>query len=302
MKPKLSSYKALVLLAFVLCVSAIMVSAQNTFIEFKGTVVDNDSQKPLESVNLTVEHTNISTITNAEGNFSLKVPEVNKENKVVLSLLGYQSYEISLTELSKENVKIRLNETPVLLPQIKVTGFKTAAALVQKVFENKIMNNLDQPVLMTAFYRETIKKRNKNVSLTEAVVDLYKQSYLNNSRDVMRLHKARKSTDYKLLDTLAFKLQGGPFSTLYLDIMKYPEYLFTNETITDYDYSFDPSTTVNDKLVYVVNFRKKPDGNPLSYYGKLYVEAESIALTSATYALNIEDKKAASEFFCKKKT
>ena len=119
-------------------------------------------------------------------------------------------------------------------------------------------------VLMTSFYRETIKKRNKNVSLTEAVVDLYKQSYFNGSRDVMKLNKARKSTDYKRLDTLAFKLQGGPFSTLYLDIMKYPEYLFSDETLDDYKYSFDSPTTINNKLVYVVNFIKIPDEEPLN--------------------------------------
>ncbi len=301
MKPILNSNKGSVLLAFVLCFSIFTLWAQNSFTEYKGAVIDNDSQKPLESVNLTVKNTNISTITNADGNFSLKVPEASKENKVVLSLLGYQTHEVSLNELSKENVKIRLSQTVVELAQIKVTGYKTAEALVRKVFDNKAKNNLDQPVLMTAFYRETIKKRNRNVSLTEAVVDLYKQSYSNKSRDVMKLHKARKSTDYKLLDTLAFKLQGGPFSTLYLDIMKYPEYIFTENDISNYTYTFDKSTTVNDKLVYVISFRKKPDGNPLSYYGKLYVDANSLALTSAAYALNITDQKAASEFFVKKK-
>jgi hypothetical protein len=117
----------------------------------------------------------------------------------------------------------------------------------------------------------------------------------------MKLNKARKSTDYKLLDTLAFKLQGGPFSTLYLDVMKYPEYIFNNETIDDYTYTFDQPTTVNDKLVYVVNFKRKPDDNPLYYYGKLYIDANALALTSATYALNIEDRKKAADFFVRKK-
>ena len=301
MKSIINISKGPVLLAFVLCFSTLTLCAQNTFTEYKGIVIDSDSQKPLEAVNLTVKNTNISTITNAEGEFVLKVPESSQGTMVVLSLLGYQIKEMSLNDLSKEDAKIALSQKIVELPQVKVTGFKNAEALVKKVFENKAKNNLDQPVLMTAFYRETIKKRNRNVSLTEAVVDLYKQSYQNKSKDVMKLHKARKSTDYRLLDTLAFKLQGGPFSTLYLDIMKYPEYIFNNETIDDYTYTFDQPTTVNDKLVYVVNFIKKPNDNPLHYYGKLYVDANSLALTSATYALNIEDRKSASEFFVKKK-
>jgi hypothetical protein len=154
---------------------------------------------------------------------------------------------------------------------------------------------------MTTFYRETIKKRNRNVSLTEAIVDLYKQSYSSNSRDVMKLNKARKSTDYKRLDTLAFKLQGGPFSTLYLDIMKYPEYIFDEETIEDYKYTFDQPTTINNKPVYVVNFVKKSGDNSLSYSGKFYVDAKSYALAGANYTLNVEDRKRASEVFVKKK-
>jgi hypothetical protein len=301
MKPITGTIKCSILLVFVLCFSAFALFAQNTFTEFKGIVIDSDSQKPLESVNLTIKNTNISTITNTEGEFVLKVPESSQFTLVVLSLLGYQTKEVNLNELSKENIKITLNEKIVELPQVNVIGFKNAEALVKKVFENKEKNNLDQPVLMTAFYRETIKKRNRNVSLTEAVVDLYKQSYLNKSRDVMKLNKARKSTDYKLLDTLAFKLQGGPFSTLYLDVMKYPEYIFNNETIDDYTYTFDQPTTVNDKLVYVVNFKRKPDDNPLYYYGKLYIDANALALTSATYALNIEDRKKAADFFVRKK-
>lgn len=301
MKSILIINKTQVLMSFVLCFTAFTLSAQNTFTEYKGIVVDSDSQNPLKSVNITVKNSNISTITNTEGEFVLKVPESSQSNMVVLSLLGYQIKEIGLNELSMENVIITMSLKAIELGQVNVTEFKSAEALVVKMFDNKSKNYLDQPVLMTAFYRETIKKRNKNVSLTEAVVDLYKQSYQNGSRDMMKLHKARKSTDYKALDTLAFKLQGGPFSTLYLDIMKYPEFIFSNASIPDYNYAFEQPTTVNNKLVYVVNFIKKPSDDPLGFYGKLYIDANSLALTRATYALNIEDKESASDFFVKKK-
>lgn len=301
MKPKIGLNKSSILLSFVIFFSILTLSAQNTFTEYKGIVIDSDSQNPLESVNITVKNSNISTFTNTEGEFVLKVPESNQGTMIVLSLLGYEVKEISLNVLSKEYSKISMSLKAIELPQVNVTEFKSAEALVVKMFESKSKNYLDQPVLMTAFYRETIKKRNRNVSLTEAVVDLYKQSYQNRSRDVMKLHKARKSTDYKALDTLAFKLQGGPFSTLYLDIMKYPEFIFSDESIKNYNYTFDQPTTVNNKLVYVVNFVKKLDNNTLGFYGKLYIDANSLALTSATYALNIEDKVSAADFFVKKK-
>lgn len=301
MKPKIGIKKSSVLLSFVLCFATLNLMSQTTFTEYKGTVIDYDSKNTLESVNLSIKNTNISTFTNSEGKFVLKVPTETNAQTVVLSLLGYQSKEVNLNELSRNDFKIELSLKIIELPQVNVTQFKSAELLIREVFKNKGKNYLDQPVLMTAFYRETIKKRSRNVSLTEAVVDLYKQSYMNRSKDVMKLNKARKSTDYKRLDTLAIKLQGGPFSTLFLDIMKYPEYLFADEYIEYYDYSFGQPTMVNNKMVYVVNFVKKPDEESLSYFGKLYVDANSMALAGADYSLNVEDRKKASDVFVKKK-
>ena len=70
------------------------------------------------------------------------------------------------------------------------------------------------------------KKGEENVSLSEAVVNIYKSPYQSNRRDAVQLYKARKSTDYSKLDTIALKLQGGPYNTLYSDIIKYPDIVF----------------------------------------------------------------------------
>jgi hypothetical protein len=167
--------------------------------------------------------------------------------------------------------------------------------------DDKLKNSAGESVLMTAFYRETIKRRNRNVSLTEAVVDLYKQPYATSKRDILVLQKARKSTDYRRLDTVAVKMQGGPFSTLYLDIMKYPEYIFNDETIDYYDFNFEAPSTVGNKPVYVVRFKQKDIVIGSGYMGKLFIDVESLALTSASYSLNITDSREASELFVRKK-
>ena len=301
MKPIIELIKRSVFLSVAFFFFSLNLISQSQFVEYKGTVVDVDSKNTLESVSITIKNTNISTFTNSEGEFILKVPSDTKEQKVILTLLGYQTKEVNLNEFSNENFKIELELKIIELPQVNVTQFKNAESLVKLMLQNRANNYLDKPVLMTAFYRESIKKRNRNVSLTEAVVDLFKQSYLNRSRDVMKLNIARKSTDYKRLDTLAIKLQGGPFSTLYLDIMKYPEYLFVDEAVEDYEYSFEQPTMVNNKVVYVVKFVKKPDDEPLGYFGKLFIDANSIALAGASYSLNVEDRKRASEVLVKKK-
>lgn len=117
----------------------------------------------------------------------------------------------------------------------------------------------------------------------------------------MQLYKSRKSTDYSKMDTLALKLQGGPFNTLFVDIMKYPEYIFSAESISDYDFSFENSTRINDRLIYIINFQQKPELKDPLYKGKLFIDAENKILTSAIYSLNITDREKASQMYVRKK-
>ena len=113
------------------------------------------------------------------------------------------------------------------------------------------------------------KKRNKNASLAEAVVKIYKEPYSTSKRDAVELVKSRKNTNYSRLDTLAVKLQGGPYSALYSDIVKYQDYIFDEELFDYYNFSFGNSTQINDRQVYVVNFEQQPNIVTPLYRGKL---------------------------------
>ncbi|KAG1654379.1 23S rRNA pseudouridine(2604) synthase [Nymphon striatum] len=231
---------------------------------YKGEVIDVANKKPLVFATLTISDTNISTITNTEGQFALKVPAD-------------------------------------IIEEVNLSVPKNAKILVQQTLQKKGENYFDDPTLMTAFYRETIKKRKKNVSLSEAVVNIYKTSYTSDRKDAVELYKARKSTDYSKLDTVALKLQGGPFNALFVDLIKYPEYIFDEESIDDYKFIFERSTRVNNKLIYIIGFKQLDGITDQLYQGKLYIDAENKILTSAIYSLNITDKEAASKLFVRRK-
>ena len=269
--------------------------------EYKGEVMDADSKKPLVFATLTVEGTNISTITNTEGEFSLKVPKNLTNANVLVSYLGYKTKLLPLSQFKDGNNKIYMDISIVELSEVSLSIPTNAESLVRETLKKKGQNYFDDPTLMTAFYRETIKKRKKNVSLSEAVVNIYKTPYTSSRKDAVQLYKARKSTDYSKLDTVALKLQGGPFNALFVDIMKYPEYIFTSESLSKYDFSYDRSTSVKDRYIYVVNFTQKPNIKEQLYQGKLYIDAENKILTSAIYSLNITDRNEASKLFVRRK-
>ena len=271
-----------------------------SFIEIKGKIIDENSKDALVFADIVLKDTNISTITNSDGEFVLKVPDSLTSKSIRFSHLGYQKKEIKISSFENDS-KITLTPAITTLKEIEVTTFKDAEALLRLTLKNRSTVYNNNNTLMTAFYRETIKKRNKNASLAEAVVHIHKQPYSNSKDDAIDLIKSRKKTDYSRLDTLAIKLQGGPFSNLYTDIIKYPEFIFTNEAIPLYQFSFDKSTRINNNLIYVINFKQKPNINEPLYYGKLYIDAETLALTNAVYSLNVSNRELSSRMYIRKK-
>ncbi|MBU2930195.1 carboxypeptidase-like regulatory domain-containing protein [Winogradskyella psychrotolerans] len=276
-------------------------NAQTDFKEYQGKVIDGRTNKSLEAASLSINNTNISTITNSEGQFTLKVPNHYLDSKVIVSFLGYNTYVVPLSELANTKSVIELYEAVTELSTVSISAFKDAETLVRKVFDDKHTNVGSESVYMTAFYRETIKRRNRNVSLTEAVVNILKQPNSSEQRDAIQLGKARKSTDYKRLDTVSVKLQGGPFSTMYLDIMKYPEYIFTDESISDYKFTFSTPSTINNRTVFVVDFDPKGNQRQVNYSGKLFIDVQSLALVSANYVLDVSNMNKTKNLLVKRK-
>ena len=289
------------MLLMVIIVGPNVFSQDDGFKEYLGEVYDVDTKKPLIFATLTLENTNISTITNTEGEFSLKVPESNTSENVIVSFLGYKTKRIPILQFKPDDNEIGMTELVTQLSEVNLSIPKDARALVRETLKKRGENYINNPTVMTAFYRETIKRRRQNVSLSEAVVNIYKAPYTSNRNDALKLFKARKSTDYSKLDTVALKLQGGPFNALFVDMVKYPDYIFADDLFEYYDFSFANSTRVDDKLIYVIKFEQKPGILDPLYTGKLYIDVDNKILTSAIYSLNITDRNLAAQMFVRKK-
>ena len=273
--------------------------AQN-YIEFKGLIIDRKSGEPLAFANLTVMGTNVSTVTNTDGEFSIKISKDIANPTITVRFIGYKSRVLTLADLNQEKVRIELDPTSVKLPELNVIS-KDAEALIRAVLAKKGENYFKDQNYMTAFYREVIKKNKTYVSLSEAVVEINKQPYTSYKSDIVKLYKARKKADYSKLDTVTFKLQGGPFNSLYLDVMKNPDLIFTDDMLANYEFSFDRSTHMDNRVIYVLDFQQRAGKTEPLYYGKLYIDAQSLAMKSAVFKLNISNRDEASKMFIVKK-
>jgi len=270
------------------------------YAQYKGFIVDMESRRPLGFATLTLEGTNLSTVANSEGEFSFKVPVLKTDGSVVVSYLGHKERIIRLSSLKPERNRIELELLTVTLSTINVHP-KDPEMLMRAILNKRAENYSQEQNKMKAFYRETIKKNKTYVSLSEAVVDVYKQPCLSSRYDLIELYKGRKNTDYTRMDTVTFKLQGGPYTSVMLDLVKNPEMVFSDDMTANYDFTIENISKIGDRLMYIIDFKQKPDIKEPLYHGKLYVDTESLAILSATFSLNVEDKFAASNLFIRKK-
>ena len=273
---------------------------QGNFPEFTGLIVDGKTKKPLEFASIIVSNSNISTVSNLDGKFSLKVPVSDLDKSVTISYLGYNNHVIKLKDFSNNTVVIKLEESYVNLPNVSLVS-RDPIFILKKVLKNREVNYTDKSLIMNAFYRESIKKRRKYASLSEAVIEIYKQPHSMIAKDQVKLYKSRKSTDYRKIDTLLIKLQGGPYNNINMDMIKNKDLFFSDDFLDLYNFSFDKIINLDNRPVFVISFIQKSSIVEPLFKGNLYIDTNSYALTKAVFSLNLENLKKASKYFVKKK-
>jgi len=277
--------------------------AEQDLISIKGKVIDAETGTALVFASVAVTESNVGIITNIDGEFTLKISQDLLNHNIEVSFLGYRNRIIPISSLRDDGYKnmITLETAPIPIKEIVVRPIDPEA-IVQRAITRIGKNYESVPNLMTAFYRETIRKNRTYVSIGEAVVEIFKAPYNSDLRfDGVRIYKGRKNTDVEKMDTVLFKLQGGTTSVLQLDIAKNTEAILTLDAMKYYDYSLTGVVEIDDKPHYVINFLQKPSVDQPLFMGSLFIEMESGAITETEFGFNLSDKAAASAIFIKKK-
>ncbi len=276
---------------------------QQNLITIKGKVVDSENRTPLVFATVAVKESNVAIVTNIDGEFTLKIGETITSKNIEVSFLGYKNKTIPISELKDNGFKnvITLESAPIPIKEIIVKPLDPVT-IVEKAISNISKNYANEPNLMTAFYRETIRKNRTYVSIGEAVVEIFKAPYNSDIRfDGARIYKGRKSSDVEKMDTVLFKLQGGPVSVLQLDLTKNTESVLTRDAMQYYNYSLSGVIEIAGKPHYVIDFVQRPSVDMPLFMGSLYIEMDTYAISEAEFGYNVSDKDAAASIFIKKK-
>jgi hypothetical protein len=276
---------------------------QQPYLTIKGKVIDSETGAPLVFASVAVTDANVAIVTNIDGEFTLKIGESLLSKNLEVSFIGYKNKLVPIATLRDKGYKnvISLEAAPIPIKEIIVKPVDPYEIVTKTI--TRINKNYESvPNLMTAFYRETIRKNRTYVSIGEAVVEIMKAPYANDLRyDNARMYKGRKSMDVEKMDTVLFKLQGGPLSSLNLDLAKNTEDVLTIDAMKYYNYSLTSVIEINGKPHYVIDFIQKPSVDVPLFMGSLYIEMDSYALTEAEFGFNLSDKAAAQSIFIRKK-
>lgn len=268
-----------------------------------GIVKNKDNKRKLENVNVSVPGTNIGTVTNADGVFSLKIKDAEVVRGLEVSHIGYLNTQISLKEnRDVADLTIWMLSAPNMLNEIVIFG-NNARGLVEEAIKKIPANYAVDKNLLTAFYRETVQKRRRYISVSEAVIDVSKTAYSDRepSNDKVQLQKGRRLLSQKTGDTLAVKVVGGPNLSIYLDIVKNGDALLSMENLNYYDFRIEEPVNLDNRMQYVVSFRPRVSLMYALFYGKIYIDFEKLAFTRAEFSLDMQNRVKAVEAILHKK-
>lgn len=151
------------------------------YITIKGVVKDKVTRRALEFVNISVPGSNIGTVTNINGEFSIKIKDSLNAKNIKISHLGYSNHTQHIRKEDMNDVQIFLTPNENLLEEITVLGFD-AEALVRRAMSKIETNYSPNTALLEGFYRETIRKRRTYINVSEAIIEIYKTPYSQEDR------------------------------------------------------------------------------------------------------------------------
>ena len=272
------------------------------FDTYYGQVIDDGTTRTLPFATVEVTGSNAATVTNIDGKFVVKIAKDSDVSQLKISYIGYSNKLIPLAEFEGgKSLSIRLIPSRVQLQEITIRPEDALEVIIDALLAVRDNYSRD-PMMMRGFYRETIERGRNYVSISEAVVDIFKGAYSNDFQvDQVKIYKGRKSADVEKMDTVLFKVQGGPSTTILLDVVKNPYILLSEEYFEIYNFHLSDVISINDRLHYVVSFSPRSNVSEPFYIGKLYVDMDKLAITEAEFELDVTNQEEAARLFIQRK-
>lgn len=261
-----------------------------------GRVSDITNGSALIFANVSFANNRYGTITNEKGEFIIKIPDIYRNDTIMVSFIGYAIKKIPLRSIQNKFASIKLSPLSVTIKQVNVYP-KNPGKIISEAIDKVKENFINVPMRMNAFYREIILENDSKIQHVEAVLDIYKGSYgRSKDKDRIQIIKGREFMDVKtskLWEYLYFI--NGPYELIQQDIAKYPM-SFINVAQTKinflkanhykfYSYNLTEIESKSDhRNLYIIHF--KPVKKRALFEGKIIIDKKSLTILSMEYYIS----------------
>lgn len=255
-------------------------------ITLSGKVFDGETKEPLPYASVWIKGKTIGTITNQQGDFDFHIPEAFRNETLVISMLGYRNYESPVNALnSNEPLAIALENSMVLLNELVVRDSLTGGDILQRALSSIEKNYPMRPFLMEGFYRDIKKVGGTYISLLEAAVEIYDESYKQprnklKLREGVKLLEVRKSLGYENKFTTFFDQDNLLEDLLLHNTIRYRQIEAREEMYAVMKRERD--SYYNGNEIFVITYAGE-------YFLKIFVEKSDFSIIHLEFEINGSD-------------
>ncbi len=273
-------------LFFVFIFYFIIVKSQN--ITISGSVSDKNTKEPLAFVNISIQEVT-GTITDFDGNFNLSFSDKYKDEKFIVTCVGYEISTLSVKDYQNKNdVLIELKPKDFNIDEVTVVGKSLFPyTILKNVVLNVYKNNYQKPFNYLINYLSEDYSKNKLIKSREAVINLYDNSGYKKIGE----YQAYNSISFEFLSVKRnfeiYSLNDGYVNiddVLKCDIVKFPNNILEIEHLTDYELELKEEIFEKDS-VWIISYKclntnglNTGDIFANSYFGKITIKKDNYAV------------------------
>lgn len=253
-----------------------------------GKVQDRATQEVLPFASVGIKDKPISTITNLQGEFDFHLPAEYRNEILVISMLGYSDFEAPVWSLlATPGVQlIQMDKSATMLDEVVIMDTLTGGDILRIALSRIEKNYPMRPFLMDGFYRDVKKVGGTYISLLEAAVKIYDESYEEprnkfRLRERVKLVEVRQSLGYENRFTAYFDQDNLLEDLLLHNNVRYRQFDMSDEfflkLVRDRDSHF------NGRPIFVISATT-------DYSIKLYIDKQDYGIVHFEYEIGFQDQ------------
>lgn len=266
------------------CLPVFLYGQPMTMVE--GQIVSGKDGYPIPGAVIGTIHGGIHSVSNQEGRFILKIPNMKDSDSIYVRMLGYQPLYFTPAILYQQGKKISLQQQPLQLKSVSVSAINPLS-LIRQAIQRIPENYYDRPHLMKGFYRLSARKSNDYIHISEAAFDLYCPDL--SGRRQFRLTRARMEKDLSPFHGVSNIIFGvKPENVFEYDVAANVNEsdILGSQGLKEHRFSLEGEIAYNGRQAYKVSFDQREGLRKSRYQGYLYLDKETLAILSLQYWLS----------------